>query len=135
MKQLYFCITPESNNSRSERGKFVWTHESDTDPRDYIDKMGEYICDSEDYIAVPDFPESLMMILIAFTARGIDSIPISIPTMATKQRWIFLRVIMNFNPQLQIIFTEEDWEMITKLASIQEKTFLGKKRKLVQPSW
>ena len=135
MKQLYFCITPESNNSRSERGKFVWTHDSDTDPRDYIDKMQEYIRDSEDYIAVHDFPESFMIHLMAFTAKGVDSIPISIPLSTKEHRWIFLRIIINFNPQMQSMFTEDDWSMITEKASVQEKTFLGNKRKLLQPSW
>jgi hypothetical protein len=136
MKQLYFCITPESNNSRHERGKFVWTHDSATDSRDYIEKMGEYICDSEDYIAVPDFPESEMIHLMAFTASGVSSIPISIPiSISNEHRWIFLRVIINFNPQLQVLFTEDDWRTITEKASVQEKTFLGNKRRLVQPSW
>jgi hypothetical protein len=136
MKQLYFCITAESNNSRNERGKFVWTHESDTDPRDYIEKMGEYICDSDDYIAVPDFPVSAMVHLMAFTACGVCSIPISIPLSITKEhRWIFLRVIINFKPQMQPMFTDDDWIMITERASVQEKTFLGNKRRLVQPSW
>jgi hypothetical protein len=135
MKQMYFCITPESNNSRGERGKFVRTH-GNNDPRDYIEKMEEYIYDSDDYIAVPNFPDSLMIFLIAFTARGIDSIPVIIPSLISKEdRWIFLRVIMNFNPQLQTIFTEDDWAMINEKATAQEKAFLGKKRRLVQPSW